>query len=182
MKRALMPLAVFLGLLFLLAAGLGHDPRQLPSALIGRPAPAFDLPRLQAGGERVSSRSLRGQVWILNVWASWCEPCRDEQPVLVDLAARRLAPVYGLNYKDDPGPARQWLAEAGDPYTASMVDRSGQTGIDYGVYGVPETFVIDRTGIVRYRQAGPLTAISLDGVIVPLLRKLQREGGGGDNG
>jgi cytochrome c biogenesis protein CcmG/thiol:disulfide interchange protein DsbE len=178
MKRALIPLAAFLVLLALLAAGLRHDPRQLPSALIGRPAPTFDLPRLAASGERVSSGSLRGQVWVLNVWASWCEPCRDEQPVLVDLAARRIAPVYGLNYKDDPQPAQQWLAEAGDPYTASLVDRSGQTGIDYGVYGVPETFVIDRAGIVRYRQAGPLTAASLDGVIVPLLRKLQREGGG----
>lgn len=179
MKRALLPLAAFFVLLALLAAGLRHDPRQLPSALIGLPAPAFDLRRLQAPGERVSSSALRGQVWILNVWASWCEPCRDEQPVLVDLAARRIAPVYGLNYKDEPGPALQWLAEAGDPYTASLVDRSGQTGIDYGVYGVPETFVIDRMGIVRYRQAGPLTAASLDGVILPLVRKLQHEDGAG---
>ncbi len=120
-----------------------------------------------------------GQVWILNVWASWCEPCRDELPVLADFAARRIAPVLGLNYKDDPQNATRWLKEAGDPYTASIVDRTGETAIDYGVYGVPETFVIDRSEIVRYRLPGPLTRSSVDTVIVPLIGRLQREAGHG---
>jgi cytochrome c biogenesis protein CcmG/thiol:disulfide interchange protein DsbE len=173
-KRFLLPLGLFALLTAVLAAGLGHDPRRLPSALIGQSAPGFDLPLLQNPDERLSSQGLRGQVWILNVWASWCEPCRDEHPVLADFAGRRIAPVYGLNYKDQRGAALQWLAEAGDPYAATLVDATGQTGIDYGVYGVPETFVIDRAGIVRYRLAGPLTRASLDGVIVPLVRRLQR--------
>lgn len=176
MKRFLIPLLGFAALMALLAAGLTHDPRVLPSALIGKPAPAFDLPQLQVPDARLSSRALHGQVWLLNVWASWCESCRDEHPLLVDLSGRRIVPVYGPNYKDDRQAALGWLAGAGNPYTASIVDRSGQTGIDYGVYGVPETFVIDRTGLVRYRQAGPLTRELLDGVIVPLVRKLQREG------
>lgn len=177
MKRFLLPLVGFAVLTALLAAGLTRDPRVLPSALIGKPAPAFDLPQLQASGERLSSDALRGQVWILNVWASWCESCRDEHALLVDLSRRRVVPLYGLNYKDDRRAALGWLAGAGNPYTASIVDRSGQTGIDYGVYGVPETFVIDRSGHVRYRQAGPLTREVLDGVIVPLVGNLQRERG-----
>ncbi|ABE36282.1 periplasmic thiol:disulfide oxidoreductase, DsbE subfamily protein [Paraburkholderia xenovorans LB400] len=175
MKRVFVPLIGFAVLVAVLAAGLRHDPRRLPSALIGQPAPSFDLPGLGATDKRVSPQVLRGQVWILNVWASWCESCRDEHPLLVDLAARRIAPVYGMDYKDERAPALQWLAEAGDPYTASFVDHSGQTGIDYGVYGVPETFVIDRAGIIRYRHAGPLTRQSLDGVILPLVRQLQHE-------
>ena len=175
MKRFLVPLAVLAGLLAVLAAGLRHDPRTLPSALVGKPAPDFTLPRLDTSGETLSSRAMRGQVWILNVWASWCEPCRDEQPVLADFASRRIAPVLGLNYKDDRQNAIRWLQLAGNPYTASIVDRTGDTAIDYGVYGVPETFVIDRAGIVRYRLAGPLTHASLDSVIVPLVGKLQRE-------
>jgi cytochrome c biogenesis protein CcmG, thiol:disulfide interchange protein DsbE len=175
MKRFLIPLAIFGLLVALLAAGLRHDPRRLPSALIGRPAPAFDLPRLDASNQPMSSAALRGQVWILNVWASWCEACRDEHPVLMDFAASGAAPVYGLNYQDEREPALQWLETAGDPYVASFVDRDGRTGIDYGVYGVPETFVIDRAGVVRYRQAGPLTRASLEGVILPLVGELQKE-------
>jgi cytochrome c biogenesis protein CcmG/thiol:disulfide interchange protein DsbE len=176
MKRFLLLLMAFAVLVVVLAAGLRQDPRRLPSALIGQPAPFFDLPTLQAAGERVSPQALRGEVWILNVWASWCESCRDEHPLLLDLAALGIAPVYGMDYKDEREPALQWLAMAGNPYQVSMVDRSGQTGIDYGVYGVPETFVIDRAGIVRYRQAGPLTRDSLNGVLLPLVRRLQHEG------
>lgn len=179
--RYLIALAVFGVIVVLLAAGLRHDPRQLPSALIGRDAPGFDLPRLNAPGEhdrhdrqRLTSAALRGQVWILNVWASWCDSCRDEHRTLVALAQRRLAPVYGLDYKDDPADARQWLAAAGNPYVASLVDRDGRTGIDFGVYGVPETFVIDRAGVIRYRHAGPLTDAVLDATIVPLVTRLQR--------
>ncbi|SAK81445.1 Thiol-disulfide isomerase/thioredoxin-like protein [Caballeronia hypogeia] len=175
MKRFLIPLVVLALLVGVLAAGLRHDPRRLPSALVGKPAPAFDLPRLDASNQTMSSGALRGQVWILNVWASWCEACRDEHAVLMDFAASGAAPVYGMNYKDDREPALQWLATAGNPYVTSLVDRDGRTGIDYGVYGVPETFVIDRSGVVRYRQAGPLTRASLDGVILPLVGKLQKE-------
>ncbi len=179
MMRFIAPLIVLAGLVVILSAGLRHDPTRLPSALIGKPAPEFDLPRLDAPAETVSSRAMRGQVWILNVWASWCEPCRDEQPALASFAARRIAPVLGLNYKDDRRNALRWLKTAGDPYTASIVDSMGATAIDYGVYGVPETFVIDRAGIVRYRQAGPLTRTSIDNVIVPLVGQLQREGAHG---
>ncbi|WP_153101905.1 DsbE family thiol:disulfide interchange protein [Paraburkholderia hayleyella] len=175
MKRFLLPLLAFVVLLGLLAAGLKHDPRKLPSALLGQPAPSFDLPLLHAPGQRLASDTLRGQVWLLNVWASWCTSCREEHPLLLELAARHVVPVYGLNYKDESAPALQWLALAGDPYTASLVDRNGQTGIDYGVYGVPETFVIDRAGRVRYRHAGPLTRATLDEVILPLVRQLQGE-------
>ena len=175
MKRFLIPLVVFAMLVALLAVGLRHDPRRLPSALIDKPAPAFDLPRLDASNQTMSSEAMRGQVWVLNVWASWCEACRDEHPVLMSFAASNAAPVYGLNYRDERAPALQWLETAGNPYVASLVDRDGRTGIDYGVYGVPETFVIDRAGVVRYRQAGPLTRASLDGVILPLIGKLQRE-------
>lgn len=175
MKRFLIPLAVFGLLVAVLAAGLRHDPRRLPSALIGKPAPEFDLPRLDAANRTMSSHALRGQVWILNVWASWCEACRDEHAVLMDFAASGAAPVYGLNYRDERAPALQWLETAGNPYVTSFVDRDGRTGIDYGVYGVPETFVIDRAGVVRYRQAGPLTRASIDGVIGPLVAKLQKE-------
>ncbi|MDR5740365.1 MULTISPECIES: DsbE family thiol:disulfide interchange protein [unclassified Caballeronia] len=174
MKRFLIPLLVLVPLVALLAAGLRNDPRRLPSALIGKPAPAFELPRLDAAHRTMSSRSMRGQVWVLNVWASWCESCRDEHPVLMKLAGSGVAPVYGLNYEDEREPALRWLEEAGNPYVLSLVDRDGRTGIDYGVYGVPETFVIDRAGVVRYRQAGPLTRTSLDEVILPLVGKLQK--------
>ncbi|CAB3778987.1 Thiol:disulfide interchange protein DsbE [Paraburkholderia caffeinitolerans] len=176
MKRFLIPLIVLAALLALLTAGLRHDPRRLPSALIGKPAPEFDLPRLHEPAQRLSTQHLRGQVWIMNVWASWCESCRDEHPLLVDLARQHIAPVLGLNYKDDRQNALQWLADAGDPYTSSIVDRTGQTAIDFGVYGVPETFVVDRAGVVRYREAGPLTRARIDGEILPLVRKLQSEG------
>jgi cytochrome c biogenesis protein CcmG/thiol:disulfide interchange protein DsbE len=175
-KRFLLPLILFAGLSVVLAASLSNDPRRLPSTFIGKPAPAFDLPRLDAAGRHLSPDALRGQVWVMNVWASWCESCRDEHALLVALARKNIAPIYGLNYKDEPDAAQQWLKRAGDPYIASMVDRSGQTGIDYGVYGVPETFVIDRRGVIRYKRSGPLTQAALDTQILPLVRRLQSEG------
>jgi cytochrome c biogenesis protein CcmG/thiol:disulfide interchange protein DsbE len=175
MKRFLAPLIVFAALSFFLAAALSHDPRRLPSALIGKPAPAFDLPQLQTAGARLSPATLRGQVWVLNVWASWCQSCRDEHALLVELARRNVAPIYGLDYKDEPEAALEWISRAGNPYVASIVDRTGQTGINYGVYGVPETFVIDKHGVIRYRHAGPLSAASLDSKILPLVQQLQCE-------
>jgi cytochrome c biogenesis protein CcmG, thiol:disulfide interchange protein DsbE len=176
MKRFFLPLLLLAALVLLLATGLRHDPRRLPSALIGQPAPAFHLHRLDSAQQKVSSDAMRGQVWMLNVWASWCEACRDEHPLLMDFAARGIVPVYGLDYRDETEPALRWLGDAGNPYTATLVDRDGRTGIDYGVYGVPETFVIDRAGVVRYRLAGPLTRERLDRVVMPLISQLQKEG------
>jgi len=172
--RWAIPLAIFIVLVAFLWVGLGRDPRQVPSPLIDKPAPAFRLSKLQTPDETLASGDLRGTVWLLNVWASWCVSCRVEHPLLVQLAQQNVVPVYGLDYKDQPDDGRAWLAQHGNPYTASIVDRDGRVGIDYGVYGVPETFVIDKTGIIRYKQIGPLTEEVLQGRILPLVRELQR--------
>jgi cytochrome c biogenesis protein CcmG/thiol:disulfide interchange protein DsbE len=168
------PLAIFVVLLAFLWIGLGKDPREVPSPLIGKPAPAFRLAKLHAPGEMLSTQDLKGRVWLLNVWASWCVSCRIEHPLLVDLAKSNVVPVYGLDYKDDPAAGREWLTRNGDPYTASIVDRDGRVGIDYGVYGVPETFLIDKAGVIRYKQIGPITPEALQEKILPLVRELQR--------
>jgi cytochrome c biogenesis protein CcmG/thiol:disulfide interchange protein DsbE len=173
MTRFLLPLAVFLALGIALVAGLRRDPRELPSPLIGKPAPVFELPVLESSERKVRSSDMRGQVWMLNVWASWCGPCEIEHPLLVDFAGRSRVPLVGLNYKDKPEAARKWLQRLGNPYIATLVDAEGRAGIDLGVYGVPETFVIDRQGIVRFRQAGPLTRQVLDRQVLPLLRQLE---------
>ena len=169
-----LPLAIFVVMLGFLFAGLFRDPSEVPSPLIGKPAPAFSLAKLHAPGERLSTADMHGQVWLLNVWASWCVSCRDEHPLLVELAKQRIVPVIGLQYKDKAEDGLAWLASNGDPYTMSIADRDGRVGIDFGVYGVPETFVIDKAGIIRYKQIGPLTAESLTTRILPLVRELQR--------
>jgi cytochrome c biogenesis protein CcmG, thiol:disulfide interchange protein DsbE len=169
-----LPLAVFLVLLAFLFVGLFRDPREVPSPLVDKPAPAFSLAKLHRPGERLSNADMRGQVWLLNVWASWCVSCRVEHPLLVALAKADVVPVIGLAYKDKPEDGLAWLASNGDPYRMSIVDRDGRVGIDFGVYGVPETFVIDKAGIIRYKQIGPLTADALDKTILPLVRELQR--------
>ena len=120
-----------------------------------------------------SQKDMLGKVWLLNVWASWCVSCREEHPVLVEFSKRNVVPVYGLNYKDDRNDALAWLARLGNPYTMSIMDRDGRIGIDYGVYGVPETYVIDKQGVIRYKQIGPVTPEILDAKIVPLVKKLQ---------
>jgi cytochrome c biogenesis protein CcmG/thiol:disulfide interchange protein DsbE len=168
------PLAVFAVLVAFLWIGLGRDPREVPSPLIGKPAPAFILAQLHEPTRTLSAQDLKGKVWLLNVWASWCVSCREEHPLLVELAKSSLVPIYGLDYKDDPSAGRAWLAQNGDPYTASVIDRDGRVGIDYGVYGVPETFLIDKTGVVRYKQIGPITPDALKEKILPLVRELQR--------
>jgi cytochrome c biogenesis protein CcmG/thiol:disulfide interchange protein DsbE len=168
------PLAIFIILLAFLWVGLGRDPREVPSPLIGKPAPAFRLAKLDVPTETLSNDDLKGKVWLLNVWASWCVSCRAEHPLLVQLSRANIVPVYGLDYKDDPDAGRGWLAKNGDPYTASIVDRDGRVGIDYGVYGVPETFLIDKSGVVRYKQIGPITPEALQEKILPLVRELQR--------
>ena len=170
--KFLLPLAVFAAIVAFLAVGLGLNPREVPSPLIGKPAPAFALPRLDDPSQKVSREDLLGQVWMLNVWASWCAPCREEHPLVIDIARRKLLPVYGLNYKDAGSAARSWLASLGNPYRATLVDADGRVGIDYGVYGVPETFIIDRRGIVRLKHTGPLTPDVVRQRIEPLLKEL----------
>jgi cytochrome c biogenesis protein CcmG/thiol:disulfide interchange protein DsbE len=174
MAKYLIPLGVFLVLVVFLGIGLTRDPREVPSPLIDKPAPAFTLKELQSPDKTLSVQDLRGQVWLLNVWASWCVSCRDEHPLLVEYSRSKEVPIYGLNYKDEPVDAIRWLNELGNPYTASIVDKDGNVGIDYGVYGVPETFVIDKQGVIRYKQIGAITPEAWDQKIMPMVRKLQQ--------
>jgi cytochrome c biogenesis protein CcmG/thiol:disulfide interchange protein DsbE len=168
----LLPLAVFAALAAFLAKGLQRDPNDLPSPLIGRAAPAFDAPLVADGGKRLRAADMLGKVWVLNVWASWCVACRAEHEVVRAFAGSTPVPVIGLNYKDRPDAARRWLQRLGDPYAASLHDPEGRIGIDWGVYGVPETFVVDREGIVRLKITGPLTDELLRTRVEPLLRAL----------
>ncbi|MDB5811267.1 MAG: periplasmic protein thiol [Betaproteobacteria bacterium] len=174
MNRYLIPLGIFLVLVVFLGIGLGLNPREVPSPLIGKPAPAFRLTELHEGSKVLGKEDLLGQVWLLNVWASWCVSCREEHPVLVEFSKRKVVPIYGLNYKDQREDALKWLAQFGDPYTASIVDRDGRVGIDYGVYGVPETFVVDKSGVIRYKQIGPITPEALKTKILPLVQQLKQ--------
>jgi cytochrome c biogenesis protein CcmG/thiol:disulfide interchange protein DsbE len=174
MKRFLLPLGVLAGLLGLLGAGLGKDPQALPSPLIGKPAPAFSLARLDKPDEVFTPQALRGQAWVLNVWASWCGPCRQEHPLIVKLAQQGGVPIVGLNYMDKTEAGQQFLAEHGNPFHAAVQDPRGRTGIDYGVVGVPETFVIDKQGVVRLKLTGPLTEDALNKQVLPLLKELRR--------
>ncbi len=174
MKRFLLPLVVFLLIAGFLAVGLKLDPREVPSPLIGKPAPPFELPVLEQPGKHFMPADMRGKVWLLNVWASWCVSCREEHPVLVDFSKKGLLPVLGLNYKDRTEDAQRWLKQFGDPYQLSAVDADGRIGIDYGVYGVPETYLIDAEGVIRFKQIGPLTQAVLDEKGLPLAKALQR--------
>ena len=172
MKRYLIPLIVFVVMLGFLAVGLQLNPREVPSPLINKPAPAFKLPTLSEPDKSISAQDLRGKVWVLNVWASWCVACRVEHPVFVDFAKTGAVPIYGLNYKDKREDALRWLAKFGDPYQQSMSDTEGLVGIDFGVYGVPETFVIDKEGVIRLKHIGPVTPEVLQRTILPLIKKL----------
>ena len=175
MKGALkfgLPLAIFVTLVAFFAVGLKLDPRQVPSPLIDKPAPEFALTRLDVPANTLRRTDMLGKVWLLNVWASWCEACRDEHPVLLEFAKSRMLPILGLDYKDQRDPAQAWLAERGNPYDATLFDADGHVGIDFGVYGVPETFLIDRQGVIRFKQIGPLTPEVLRDRILPLVRSL----------
>lgn len=174
MLRFLLPLAVFLVVAAFLVRGLFLNPREVPSPLIDKPAPAFKLTQLHEPDKSLARDDLKGQVWLLNVWASWCVSCREEHPLLVDLSRQKLVPIYGLNYKDQREAALGWLQQFGNPYAASVSDLDGRVGIDYGVYGVPETFVIDKNGVIRYKQIGPITPDALNNKIIPLVKKLQQ--------
>lgn len=173
--RYLMPLAIFMVLAVFLLVGLTLNPRQVPSPLIDKPAPKFQLNQLHEPDKIMSSEDNLGKVWMLNVWASWCVACRDEHPLLVQLANSGIIPIYGLNYKDERNTALQWLKRYGDPYAISIVDTDGKVGINYGVYGVPETYVIDKQGIIRHKQIGPVTVDSLEKTILPLIKELQKQ-------
>ena len=172
----LLPLVVFLAMVGFLAKGLTLDPREVPSPLIDKPAPAFRLPTLAtagtASGAEFNTADMRGQVWVLNVFASWCASCVVEHPVLTRLARERPVQLIGLNYKDTPDAAAAWLSRFGNPYSQLLDDRAGDVGLDWGVYGVPETFIIDQSGQVRYKHIGPVDDIALDDILYPLLDEL----------
>ena len=171
--KYLLPLGIFLVLAGFLAAGLKLDPREVPSPLINKPAPAFSLPQLADASKKFSPEEMRGQVWLLNVWSSWCSACREEHPVLMDMVSGGQIPLVGLDYKDTDAEGSAVLAQAGNPYKTVATDADGRVGIDYGVYGVPETYVIDKAGIIRYKQIGPITDEVLRDKIIPLIKGLQ---------
>ena len=156
MLKYLVPLGLFLVLVVFLAIGLTRDPHELPSALVNKPAPTFRLPQLKDPTRTFSAEDMRGKVWLLNVWASWCIACRDEHPLLIEYAKSGAVPIYGFNYKDKREDALAWLEEFGDPYVLSAADLDGRVAIDYGVYGAPETYVIDKAGTIRLKHVGPV--------------------------
>ena len=174
MKRFLIPLAIFIVLAGFLGIGLKLDPREVPSPLIGKPAPDFKLALLSDSTRQLSPADLRGKVWLFNVWASWCASCRQEHEVLLELSRQGGVLVYGMDYKDQPGDAQAVLDRMGNPYVETVVDLDGRAGINYGVYGVPETYLIDKNGIIRLKHTGPLTGEILDKKILPLVKELQQ--------
>lgn len=202
MNKFLWPLIGFAGLVVLLAVGLNLNPREIPSPLVGRPAPNFELKQQNPSAPSFTPAAMRGKVWMLNVWSTWCVSCRQEHSVLVSLSKQKVLPIVGLNYKEirgdneldatrysegkngaeENGFARQriaqWLSQHGDPYTLTVLDLDGRVGIDYGVYGVPESYVIDQNGIIRLKHTGPLTPSVIAQKILPLVGELQRQQGG----
>jgi cytochrome c biogenesis protein CcmG/thiol:disulfide interchange protein DsbE len=168
------PLALFIALVVFLFIGLQRDPHEVPSPLINRPAPAFQLPQLQEQTKTFTAQEMRGKVWLLNVWATWCVACRDEHPMLIEYAKSGVVPIYGLNYKDDRAAALQLLKEEGNPYVLNAFDADGRVAIDYGVYGAPESYLIDRNGIIRFKKIGPITPDVWEGEILPLARRLNQ--------
>ncbi|MDP3877807.1 MAG: DsbE family thiol:disulfide interchange protein [Methylobacter sp.] len=175
MLKFILPLLLFIVLAVFLALGLNLHPSEIPSPLIDKPAPVFSAPKLQSPEEKLSPADLKGKVWLFNVWASWCASCRLEHPILNQLAKQKAVIIIGLNYKDEPIAAKGWLAQLGNPYDVSIMDQDGRIGIDWGVYGVPETFVVDKHGVIRYKHTGPVTAEDVPQIFLPLIAKLQAE-------
>lgn len=195
MMRFLVPLGLFVILVIFLAIGLGKDPHEVPSPLIDKPAPMFQLPEVAKPEQSFSPKDMRGKVWLFNVWASWCVSCRQEHPLLVAFSQQNDLPIVGLSYKEVRGDgetdvkrmspteetglaarrAAAWLAQHGNPYTLSVLDVDGRVGIDYGVYGVPETYLIDKQGVIRYKQIGPITPDVLTDKILPMVKELQKQ-------
>ena len=172
----LIPLIIFALLVLVLGIGLRLNPREIPSPLINKAAPAFNLPQLKEPAKSFSAVDMRGKVWLLNVWASWCVTCREEHPLLLEYARQGVVPIYGLNYKDERTDALAWLNDLGDPYVLSAADVDGRVGIDYGVYGAPETYLIDQEGTIRFKQIGPVTTNVWEKQIIPLVQELNRQG------
>ncbi len=175
MLKYLIPLLLFVVMAVFLAVGLKLDPRDIPSPYIDKPAPAFSMPQLHSPDKTLGLSDMRGKVWLLNVWASWCVSCRAEHPLLNYMSGKVNVPIIGLNYKDNPADAKRWLEKLGNPYQISIMDIEGRTGIDWGVYGVPETFVMDKKNIVRYKHTGPITLDAINNILIPLLRELEAE-------
>jgi cytochrome c biogenesis protein CcmG/thiol:disulfide interchange protein DsbE len=179
-KLLLIPLALFLGLVVFLFIGLGRDPHEVPSPLVNKPAPNFQLPRLKEPTKSFSAAEMKGKVWLVNFWGTWCIACREEHPLLLEYAKQNAIPIVGVDYKyendssDERSAANQFLAEVGDPYTLTVYDVDGRTSIDYGVYGAPETFLIDKNGVIRFKQIGPLTPDVWEKKIMPLARQLNQ--------
>lgn len=173
MGRYFIPLGIFLVLVAFLYVGLFRDPRLVPSPLIGKSAPEFTLPDVKDPSKSLSRKDLLGKVSLVNVWASWCVSCRQEHPLVMELAKSGEVTVYGLNYKDEREDALRWLNAFGDPYMVSAYDLSGRVGIDWGVYGTPESFVVDQNGVIRYKQIGPISPDVLEQKILPLIRELK---------
>lgn len=173
--RFAIPLIIFVVIAGFLYSGLGRDPTYVPSPLIDKPAPAFSLPTLSDPASNFSPDQMAGKVWLFNIWGTWCVACRVEHPVLVELARSGVVEIVGLNYKDEDQKAREWLEQLGDPYVTTAVDKDGRIGIDWGFYGAPETFVIDKKGLVRHKHVGPVAAQDLNGTILPLVADLMAE-------
>jgi len=171
----IVPVAVFAAMAVAFAVGLMLDPTKIPSVLIGKPVPEFRLPPVQGRTPGLSSDDLKGEVSLVNVFASWCAECRVEHPLLMRLAAEGTVPINGLNYKDKPDDAANWLNTLGDPYVRTGADRDGRVAIEWGVYGVPETFVVDRNGTIVYKHIGALSAKTLKETILPLVEDLRRK-------
>ena len=175
MLKFIIPLLLFITLAIFLALGLSLKPGEIPSPLIDKPAPAFSAAKLNAADEKLTPDDLKGKVWLFNVWASWCVSCRAEHPILNLLASQEVVTIVGLNYKDKPEDANVWLDTLGNPYHVSIMDQDGRIGIDWGVYGVPETFVIDKKGTIRYKHTGPVTSEDIQQVFLPLIARLDAE-------
>jgi len=173
--KFILPFIIFVLLVVLLFVGLSNDPRKVPSPLVGKPAPSFELPQLSNPSQSFSPEMLKGKVWLLNIWASWCSGCRVEHPVLNDLAKQKIVTLVGFNYKDTNAQATQWLTQFGNPYNVVATDQDGSVGFDYGVYGVPETFFIDKKGIIRYKHIGPVSYKDLTEKLIPLIKQLKAE-------
>ncbi len=173
--RHLIPVVAFLALAFVLGWGLGHNPREIPSPLIDKPVPQFSLPPVRGRTLGLSNGDLVGEVSLVNVFASWCVACREEHPLLMRMRADGVLPIHGLNYKDQPDNAAKWLDTLGDPYTRTGADRNGRVAIDWGVYGVPETFVTTKAGRIAHKHIGPLTPQALEDTILPLIRRLRQQ-------
>ncbi|WP_153916424.1 DsbE family thiol:disulfide interchange protein [Shewanella sp. TC10] len=169
------PLVLFLGMGVFLYQGLFLNPQQLDSALEGKPVPAFQLERLETPGEMLTQENLKGEVSLINVWATWCPACKYEHPFLMMLARKNILPIYGVNYRDERAPAIRELSREGDPYAINIFDKDGRLGLDLGVYGAPESFIVDHNGIIRFRYAGPIDRNVWSETLFPMIQQLQAE-------